>query len=292
MTGTPPGSWDAHVHVFGSADTYPVANSNALYAPPVGYGVDALEAWHNALGFDHAVLVQPTIYGSDHSYLLDVLRSASPGRYIGVAIIGDSVSDLELQKMHAAGVRGARFNFGSKFKLAPSSSAFRRSLARIAELGWFVKVFGYGDDFLEFEDDLRALRCNAIIDHIGGPVIQNGLSAPGFQFILELLERPNWWAMLSNGDTRTSSGYPWKDVQPFGRALYEAAPDRCVWGSDWPHVHRFIGSQGHDEDYGLHHKRLRLELLRSYLPDDAAFHRVLVHNPARLFDVLRVANLS
>ena len=115
MMKIPPGSWDSHVHVFGPANKYCVSNSNALYAPPVGYEVEALETWHNELSFDHAVLVQPTIYGSDHSYMLHVLRSAEPGRYVGVAIVNDSVSDSALQDMHAAGVRGARFNFGSKF---------------------------------------------------------------------------------------------------------------------------------------------------------------------------------
>jgi 2-pyrone-4,6-dicarboxylate lactonase len=286
MMQIPPGSWDSHVHVFGPADKYRVSNSNALYAPPVGYEVEALETWHNELGFDHAVLVQPTIYGSDHSYMLHVLQSAEPGRYVGVAIVNDSVSDSALQEMHAAGVRGARFNFGSKFKLAPTSEALRRNLSRVAKLGWFVKVFGYGDDFLQYADELKSLRCPAIIDHIGGPVIQNGLSASGFQFILELLKRPNWWVMLSNGDTRTSSGYPWRNVKAFGQALYETAANRCIWGSDWPHVHRFINPHGHDEDFGLQHKRQRLELLRSYLPDEDAFRHVLVQNPARLFNTL------
>ncbi len=287
MSRVPAGSWDAHVHVFGPADKYPVCNRDALYHPPAECDVIALEALHGAIGFHHAVLVQPTVYGPDHRLLFDILKSAPPGRYVGVAIVNDAISDRELLSMHEAGIRGARFNFGRKFKLGPSPDEFRRTLERLRSLGWFVKIFGYGDDFMAVADELMSIDCMAVIDHIGGPEIESGIESEGFQFLLDLLRRPNWWGMLSNGDTRSKKGSPWTDVTPFGRAFYEAAPDRCLWGSDWPHVHRFVTPGGSHQDYGLDHKLDQLTLLRRYLPDEKCLAKVLVDNPARFFENLR-----
>src|SRR4029079_18813731 len=124
------------------AKTYPVGNPNALYQPPQDSTFEAMQALHHAMGIDRAVFVQPTIYGTNHSLLHDVLKAAPKGKYRGVAIVDDSVSDAELARLHGVGVRGARFNFGGNFKLAPSMDGLRRTLDRVRELGWFIKVFG------------------------------------------------------------------------------------------------------------------------------------------------------
>src|SRR6185312_16882672 len=119
----PSGSWDCHLHVFGDAAKYPVGNPNALYQPPQDCDLAAMQALHAAMGIDHAVLVQPTIYGTDHRLMCDVLKASPKGKYVGVAIVDDKVSDAELARLHDAGVRGARFNFGGNFKLAPSTDS-------------------------------------------------------------------------------------------------------------------------------------------------------------------------
>ncbi len=280
----PKNSCDTHLHVFGDAKMYPVANANALYQPPQDCTFEAMKSLHAAMGVDRAVFVQPTIYGTDHSLLHDVLKAAPEGNYRGVAIVDDSVSDAELERLNSVGVRGARFNFGGRFKLAPSLDGLRRNLDRVRELGWFVKVFGFEDDFLPVADELRKIEIPAIIDHMGGPNYQRGTSQPAMLLILDLLKRENWWIGLSNGDLRSLSGPPWDDAVEFGRMLYEAAPDRCMWGTDWPHVHRFIRPHeaGHS-DYGLDHEMQRVALLERYLPDRQARDRVLVDNPARFF---------
>jgi 2-pyrone-4,6-dicarboxylate lactonase len=280
----PKNSCDTHLHVFGNAKRYPVGNPNALYQPPEDCNFEAMVSLHDAMGIDRAVFVQPTIYGTDHRLLLDVLNSAPKGKYRGVAIVDDSVGDAELARLHAASVRGARFNFGGAFKLAPSLDGLRRSLARVRELGWFVKVFGFGDDFLAVEAGLRKIRTSAIVDHMGGPDVQRGTSAPVIRLILDLLKDDNWWIGLSNGDLRSKAGYPWDDVVAFGRLFFNAAPDRCLWGTDWPHVHRFIHPEkdGHS-DHGLDHELRGVALLERYVPDRQARDRVLVDNPARFF---------
>jgi predicted TIM-barrel fold metal-dependent hydrolase len=189
-----------------------------------------------------------------------------------------------LERLHGVGVRGARFNFGGNFKLAPSLDSFRRTLDRVRELGWFVKVFGFGDDFLAVETELRKIKLPAIIDHLGGPEYNRGTSAPVIRLLLDLLKNDNWWVGLSNGDLRSQSGYPWDDAVKFGRLFYEAAPDRCLWGTDWPHVHRFIrpSKDGH-ADHGIDHEFKLVALLERYVPDRQARDRVLVDNPARFF---------
>jgi predicted TIM-barrel fold metal-dependent hydrolase len=280
----PKNSCDTHLHVFGDAATYPVGNPNALYQPPQDCNLAAVIALHAAMGIDRAVFVQPTIYGTDHRLLHDVLTAAPKGKYRGVAIVDDNVSDAELDRLNAVGVRGARFNFGGNFKLAPSRDTLRRTLDRVRELGWFVKVFGFGDDFLAFADDLRAIKLPAIVDHMADPDVARGTSAPVIRLILDLLKNDNWWIGLSNGDIRSQTGAPWDDVVPFGRLFYEAAPDRCLWGTDWPHVHRFIHPpKDGTSEVGENHEMKLVGLLERYVPDRAARDRVLVDNPARFF---------
>ncbi len=280
----PTHSCDTHLHVFGDVAKYPVANPNALYQPPQDCTFGAMKALHDAMGVGRAVFVQPTIYGTDHRLLHDVLKSAPAQNYRGVAIIDDTVSDAELDRLNSVGVRGARFNFGGRFKLAPSVGDFRRGLDRARELGWFIKVFGFEDDFLAVADQLRKIEIPAIIDHMGGPDYRRGIDHPSIRLILDLLKNDNWWIGLSNGDLRSTSGPPWDDAVPFGRLFYEAAPDRCLWGTDWPHVHRFIRPhEAGASDYGVNHEMARIALLERYVPDRAARDRVLVDNPARFF---------
>ncbi len=279
----PNNSCDTHLHVFGDARSYPASNPHALYKPPEDCTLAAMQAMHAALGIDRAVFVPPTIYGTDHRLMHDVLKSAPRGKYRGVAIIDDSVSDAELARLDSVGVRGARFNFGGNFRLAPSLEAFGRGLARVRELGWFVKVFGFGDDFLAVEAELRKIDFPAIIDHMGGPDFSRGTAQPAMRLIRDLLANGNWWVGLSNGDLRSQTGYPWDDAVEFGRMLYQAAPERCLWGTDWPHVHRFIRPNKEHSDYGVDHEFKRVALLERYVPDRAARDRVLVDNPARFF---------
>ncbi len=128
----PKNTCDTHLHIFGDARTYPAGNPHALYRPPEDCTFAAMQAMHEALGVDRAVFVQPTIYGTDHRLMHDALKGAPRHKYRGVAIIDDSVSDAELARLDSVGVRGARFNFGGNFRLAPSLDGFRRGLAAFA----------------------------------------------------------------------------------------------------------------------------------------------------------------
>ena len=180
------------------------------------------------------ILVQPTIYGTDHRLLLDSLRGNENNR--GVAVINDGVSDQEILDLHNAGIRGARFGLGNFIQTAPSRAAFEHAIDRIQALGWHAKIAAGWDDLLERESWLRSLDLPVVLDHFAGTDPVRGMDHAGFRLVLELLRGDNWWIMLSNGDRRSAGGPPWDDMIPFARAYVEAAPNRTIWASDWPHL--------------------------------------------------------
>jgi predicted TIM-barrel fold metal-dependent hydrolase len=271
MPAPPPGSCDCQVHVFAGADRYPPLPQRS-YDPPAVTAEDFARI-RAAAGIERAVIAQATIYGTDHRLLLDTLK-AKP-QYRGVAVVNDRVSEDDLMALHRAGIRAARFGLGSSIQSSLSSDEFRRSVARIQKLGWHVRIAASGDDLAWHESWLRNLTLPAVLDHFAGADPGRGLDQPGCELALELLRKPNWWIMLSNGDRRSAGGYPWDDMLPFARAFHAAAPDRTLWASDWPHV--------------LYKKPKvpslidLLGLLWRAVPDVAAFKGILVENPAHLY---------
>lgn len=271
----PRGSCDCQLHVYAQdRAAYPIRHSRPLYEAPAAELSDALQM-HERVGLDRLVLVQATVYTTDHILLLDSLAKLTPARARGVAIIDDSVSDAELKRLDAAGVRAARFNFQQRLGLVPRLDVFRRSVRRIQELGWFIKIFGGPSELAEIADEIKRCEVPVVIDHMGH-LNQGGVfSAPGLKLLRSILEQKDRWVMLSNGHRLSISGYPWDDAAVIGRLLYETAPERCIWGSDWPHVGSLGGAMPDDADL--------VQLLLRYLPDDAAVERVLVTNPTKLF---------
>src|SRR5262245_45906376 len=250
----PAGSWDCQVHVFGDPQQYPPWPGRPYNAPPAF--IDDMRRMHRALGIDHGMIVQPTTYGTDHRLLLDLL--AAEPRYVGSAIIDDTTTDADLRRLHDGGVRGARFNFAKFLKMAPSPASFRRSIAQITELGWVAKIHAVGDEYVEHADLFRTLRLPTVIDHMGHFYFKDGMEQPVIPLLLELLKRDNVWIMVSNADRRSATGHPWDDALPFARRFIEAAPERAIWGTDWPHTH-FQGRMPNDADL--------LELLYRFVPD-------------------------
>ena len=225
------------------------------------------------MGIDRAVIVQATIYGTDHRLLIDTLTGRP--NYRGVGIVDDSVSDRgagahERPPACAPPVSTSR-NSSASCRTPRSSSA--RS-ARIKELGWHIKIFGEFEEFVEHVSFLSASGMAVVIDHMARVHFDRGLDQPNFKFVLDLLRNENWWMLISNGERHSTREYPWDDTVPFARALIEAAPDRALWGTDWPHV-RYMKKMPNDADL--------LELFYRYVPDLALRKQVLVDNPARLY---------
>ena len=266
----PAGSWDCQVHVFADPARYPT-RAEASYPPPLAT-IDDMRRMHCALGIERVCIVQATAYGTDHTLLLDLL--ADEPSAVGVAIIDDATTDAELARLHAGGVRSARFNFANFLRMAPSPASFRRSIARITELGWVAKLHCVGAEYLAHADLFRPLKIPTVIDHMGHFYFKDGLQQPVVPLLLELMDRDNFWIMLSNADRRSAAGRPWDDALPFARLFLDSAPDRCIWATDWPHT-RYCGTMPNDADL--------LELLGRMAPDPALRHKVLVDNPNRLW---------
>ena len=267
----PKGSVDTHFHVFGDPQRYGCI-AQASYAVPDAQVAD-LERMHGMLGIERGVICQPTIYGTDHSLMLDLLE-AHPSRYRGSAIIDETISDTELERMHRAGVRAARFNFARFINVVPSPDTYRRVIKRVKPLGWHIKIHGEYDEIVEHVPHLVTSGVPVVIDHMGRMDFGKGKDQPGYALMLDLLRNENFWMMLCNGDRFSGESAPFADTIPFARAFYEAAPHRTIWATDWPHV-RYRRKMPNDADL--------LDLLDSYLPDDVAWQRVLVDNPCRLY---------
>ena len=269
-----PGAIDSQFHILGPREKYPV-RPGAAYEMPTATP-QALQRVHKALGFQRGIVVQTTTYGEDHSVVLDALAALGPG-YKGCAnaLVFEAKGDAYLEKLHAAGVRGARFSFRQALGAVLSRPAFDRAVARIRELGWYMKVQPEQTGILESASWFENLDIPILIDHMGRADAALGPDRdPNIAKLRELLARGNFWVMLSLGEKISKAGAPYDDAVPIARALLDAAPDRCVWGSDWPHP---VSKQQPPNDADL------LELLYRYVRSEDELRRVLVDNPSRLF---------
>lgn len=272
----PPKSCDCQFHIYEDPNKYPLGPAATYDAIDATFS-DAVKM-HQALGFERGVIVHSSLYGSDHRLLLDTLENLPPDlrkRYKATSIIDDSVSDAELDRLDKAGVCAARLNIAKMFGVTPTKSAAMRTIDRVRELGWHVRLHVRGNDLLEFSEVLESVEnIDLLIDHLGHVDVAKGLDQPVCRWILNILKRENWWMMASNGNRDSAMEEGWDDAVPIGRALIEAAPDRTVWATDWPHP-MWIKRMMNDAE--------EVELLYRYVDyDETLIRKILVDNPARL----------
>lgn len=224
----PAGATDCHAHIFGPATKYRYFRQR-VYTPP-----DALlpAYWRmlDTLGVQRAVLVQPSVYEFDNSAMLDAI-AASDRPMRGVAVVPESISDAELERMHQSGVRGVRFNIcdvkpEQRGKI--SMEVVRRIARRIKRLGWHVQFLMRVDEFPDLEEMFNDFPTDIVVDHFGYMKPPANIDHPSFQALLALVARGHCWVKISRA-------YSFGDAKPFARALVAANADRLVWGSDWPH---------------------------------------------------------
>lgn len=265
----PTGACDAHCHVFGPGDVFP-------YAPGRRYTPDdapkeTLAALHEFLGVTRAVIVQASCHGADNRAMLDALAWA-PDRLRGVAIADAMSSSQDFQLMHAAGVRGVRFNFVKHLGGAPDMDVFWSVLRKVESLGWHVVLHMDAIDIEALTPMIRKLEMPFVIDHMGRVESAKGVEQPAFKALLELVRMENCWIKVS-GSERISFP-PYDAAVPFAHALVDAAPDRCLWGMDFPHP-----NPTHEAD-----EADLVDLIPQFLPDAVLQKKLLVDNPARLYE--------
>ena len=265
----PCGACDTHVHIWGPFDRFPVAKG-APYTPPERTR-DDLVALHERLGADRAVIVQTTVYKADNRAMLDGI-ARSNGRWRGVALIDESFDDAAFRALHEGGVRGVRFGFVKHLGGVPDLALVRRTAARIAPMGWHLVLHLDAGNIPDFLDFFGEFSLPVVVDHMGRVPVRDGLDQTPFRLLLELLKRPNWWVKVSGAERISETGPPFADAVPFAQRLIAAAPDRVLWGTDWPHPN--VRWEPDEADL--------VDLLPSFA-DAAALQQVLVDNPARLY---------
>jgi 2-pyrone-4,6-dicarboxylate lactonase len=269
----PPGSVDAHCHVFGPGDVFPYAPERKY--TPVDAPKEKLFALRDFLGFERDVIVQATCHGADNRALVDALR-ASGDRARGVATIRPSVTTDELAEMDEAGVRGVRFNFVRRLADPKPDDYYRGLVDRIAEFGWHIVIYFEAPDLAERWDLFTSLPTTIVVDHMGRPDVTKPLDDEGFELFNKFMrEHENVWAKLSGAERLTKSGPPrYDDVVPFARHLAETFPDRVIWGTDWPHpnMKSFMPDEGDQVD-----------LIPRIAPTPELQRKLLVDNPMRLY---------
>jgi predicted TIM-barrel fold metal-dependent hydrolase len=266
----PPNAVDCHHHIYDSR--YPAA-ANAVLLPPDA-GIDDYRALHARVGTMRNVIVQPSTYGTDNRCTLDAL--AAFGREArAVAVVNTGVADAELKRMHDLGVRGIRFNLVQAG--ATTVDMLEPLSRRINDLGWHVQLHMTGDQIAGIEDPLQRLPSPIVFDHLARIPQPAGTDHPAFRVVRALLDKGNTWVKLSGAYIDTKVGPPsYADTTKLARAYVAAAPERLVWGSDWPHPTQKLDDKPDDA-------RL-LDLLAEWAPDEAVRRRILVDNPQKLYD--------
>jgi 2-pyrone-4,6-dicarboxylate lactonase len=269
----PPGAVDAHCHVFGPGAVF-------RYAPerkytPADAGKEQLFALRDFLGFERSVIVQATCHGADNTAMVDALLAAG-GRARGVATVRPGISRGELADLHAAGVRGIRFNFVRRLA-DPEPDDYYLGLAGLAAgLGWHVVVYFEAADLAERWDLFTSLPGTVVVDHMGRPDVSQPVDGPGFALFQRFLrEHENVWSKVSCPERLSVSGPPgYADVTPFARRIVETFPDRVLWGTDWPHPNM----KSHMPDDGA-----LVDVIPRIAPTSDLQRRLLVDNPVRLY---------
>jgi predicted TIM-barrel fold metal-dependent hydrolase len=263
---------DAHCHVFGPAERFPYAEDRSYTPPDAPF--ESLVALHDHLGVKRGVIVQASCHGTDNTAMLDAIARGN-GRYRGVAIVDAAVTDDTLKVLNDAGVRGVRFNFVAHLGGAPDLDVFDRVLRRIEALGWHVVLHLDAQDIVKYADLIGRIRVPFVIDHMGRVRAEAGLDQEPFRQLLELMRNPLAWVKVCGSERVSAGKRPFDDAIPFARALVHAAPDRVLWGTDWPHPNI---SKDMPNDGEL------VDLLFRICEDPALIHKILVENPERLYD--------
>ena len=267
----PAGACDSHMHIFDPR----FAPSRHWKRQPPRAEVAAYRQLQERLGTSRSVVVNPSTYGTDNACMLDALAQLGTSAR-GVAVVGAEVDDAQLERLAAQRVCGLRVNFVTPQSWGATTPDMLTALARkAAHLGWHIQVFVHPGQLVELAPLLEALPTPLVVDHMARIDPAEGAAGAAFATLHRLLDKGNTWVKLSGVYMRSREGAPaYGDAQALGRALVRAAPERMLWGSDWPHTTEAPGTV---DDAGL------VNVLRAWCGDDGVMDRILVDNPARLY---------
>jgi 2-pyrone-4,6-dicarboxylate lactonase len=267
----PAGAIDAHCHVFGPMAQFPFS-AQAKYLPEDA-GPDMLFALRDHLGFARNVIVQASCHGTDNAATLDAIAK-SEGKARGVAVVDPAISGDELAALHAGGMRGVRFNFLKRLVDNAPKDKFIEVSQRLPA-GWHVVIYFEADILEEMRPFIAALPVPVVIDHMGRPDVSQGSNGSDMRAFRSLLEsRDDIWFKATCPDRLDSAGDPWNQFAAAVAPLVADYPDRCLWGTDWPHpnMESNIPDDGH-----------LVDMIPRIAPTAELQRRLLIENPMRLY---------
>jgi predicted TIM-barrel fold metal-dependent hydrolase len=275
----PAGACDSHVHIFGPFTQFPLAEDRSY--TPQEFLPDQFIAHLDRIGFTRGVLVTASVCGTNNGSLLQGLEKY-PDRFRGVVVPDINVTDHELDRWHALGVRGARFNLlqiegKPMYRNGVGLEVLKKLAPKFAERGWHAQIWAHAPDLPELAPQLLPLGLPLVIDHMGRMNTSHGFNNPGFQFLCRLLAEGKGWVKISGADRIGDVSKGYEDVDPFAKALLAANPENIVWGTDWPHINYFDSALVPDDGK-------LVNLLSRWIDQPKDLERVLVANPARLYD--------
>ncbi|MGE0314778.1 MAG: amidohydrolase [Lautropia sp.] len=278
----PPGACDCHVHVFGDPSRFPFA-SDRRYTPGIA-SVASLDALHASLGIARTVIVQPSPYGTDNACTLDAVERMH-GRARAVAVVDPDIADDALDEMHRRGVRGVRLNLETAGVRDPAAAgrALRTIASRVHPWHWHVQVFADIAVVAALETDIRSLPTPLVVDHFGKTDAALGPDHPPFRTLLGLVADGFAYVKLS-APHRVSSAPDAEGAGALAKALLAANDERLIWGTDWPHPGGARVDAAAIEAFEDIDDARAIERLSHWIADDRRLHRILVENPARLYD--------
>lgn len=282
----PAGACDCHTHVYLDPQKYPMAASRKYTPPPAT--TEELLALQKFLHFDRVVIVQPSNYGTDNRATLDGVKFLGPARARAVVGIDETTTPAHLDAYHAAGARGIRVNLALAKNVQPAAVAkhLEATAQQLKGRGWHIQIVTHINIIAALKDVLSSLPLPVVIDHFGYPIVDGGAAQPGFDVLVDLVRSGACHVKISGAYRCSTQAPDFPNMKPMAQALIEVNPDRVVWGTDWPHPDGHVqGAKPTDvtpnlivDDGAL------LNQLAVWAPDAAVRHKILVANPARLYD--------
>lgn len=266
----PPNATDCHHHIYDSR--FPADPTTQLR--PGDALISDYRMLQKRIGTTRNVVVQPSTYGVDNRLLAESLQTFGTKTTRGVAVVNSSVADAELKKLHAAGVRGVRFNLaqggGTTWEMVTPLAK------RFADIGWHAQINAPADDVIAHRALLSQVPCQLVFDHLGRLPLPAGIHHPAFGFLTDLMHQQKAWVKLSGAYILSKDGPPrYADSSLIAKAYVKEAPERLLWGSDWPHPTAPDNAKPDDA--------ILLDLLAEWAPNMATRNRILVDNPAKLY---------
>lgn len=266
----PANATDCHMHIYDPA-RFPMPPSQRV--APTSAAVPEYRLLQRRIGTTRVVIVQPRNYATDNRVTVDAIARLGPNAR-GVAVLHPTVSDAELKRLQDAGIRGIRFSLGDPATAVVRPDMIEPLAKRIADLGWHVQFNVEGEQIVALADVLRRLPTPMVFDHLAHPTLPAGIEHASHAIVRGLIDRGRTWVKLSGAYSNSTIGPPYPEATKIAQAFVRAAPERLVWGSDWPHP-GVLTNKPNDA--------LLFDLLMEWAPDVVTRNRILVQNPETLY---------